>query len=75
MLLEEDDEPISQLGPIQEYENDESGDSDGTSLIQGDTSLQNVIDTTIPSDVLDDDLENILPDFISQLEMGGTKCK
>jgi hypothetical protein len=54
---------------------EEDGDSEGTSLIQGDTSLQNVIDTTIPSDVLDDDLENILPDFISQLEMGGTKCK
>jgi len=39
------------------------------------TLLQDVIDETIPDDVIDKELENILPDFIKQLEMGGTKCK
>jgi len=72
VIQQPDNTPLSQLGPTQEYEEQELEETD---ILNGDTSLQNVIDTTIPEDVLDDELENILPDFISQLEMGGTKCE
>ena len=56
---------ISELAPPQEYVIDDSDKP----------TLQNVIDSTIPNDVIDEELENILPNLVQQIEMGGTKCK
>ena len=44
--------------------------------LDGDTSLENVISVSIPSDV-DDALEidKIVEDFKQQIQMGGTKCE
>ncbi len=53
--------------------NNDSDDNDVNS--NNNPTLQDVIDETIPDDVIDEELENILPDFVSQLEMGGTKCE
>lgn len=56
---------ISELAPPQEYVIDDSDKP----------TLQNVIDSTIPNDVIDEELENILPNLVQQIEMGGTKCE
>ena len=62
------DDSVSTLTPTPQYV-----DSDVDVL--GTPILKDVIDETIPDDVINEELENILPDFIQQLEMGGTKCK
>jgi hypothetical protein len=59
---------ISTLTPSPQYV-----DSDVDIL--GTPILKDVIEETIPDGVIDEEMENILPDFISQLEMGGTKCE
>jgi len=44
-------------------------------ILSGITTLDNVIDTTLPKDILDPiKSEEIIKDFKQQLEMGGTKC-
>ena len=43
--------------------------------VLGNPILKDVIEETIPDGVIDEEMENILPDFIKQLEMGGTKCE
>ena len=49
--------------------------TDQTNILDGDTSLDNIINTTIPRDVIDPiESEEIMKDFKQQLEMGGTKC-
>lgn len=48
-------------------------------LLGGDTGFDNVVDTTLPDDVVDDvgeeDVNEILNDFKEQIKMGGTKCE
>jgi len=63
---------ISTLTPSPQYV-DSDVDILGNPVIT--PTLTDVIDETIPDDVIDGEMENILPDFISQLEMGGTKCE
>ena len=49
---------------------------DEIDILDGDTTLDNVINTTIPTDVSDPiKSEEIIKDFKKQLEMGGTKCE
>ena len=62
------DDSVTTLTPTPQYV-----DSDVDIL--GTPILKDVIEETIPDDVINEELENILPDFIQQLEMGGTKCK
>ena len=62
------DDSVTTLTPTPQYV-----DSDVDIL--GTPILKDVIEETIPDDVIDEEMENILPDFISQLEMGGTKCE
>jgi len=71
VIEQKDNQSINELGPVQEYEQP----TESEDILKGNTSLQNVIDNTIPKDVLDDELKDILPDFVEQLEMGGTKCE
>ena len=63
---------ISTLTPSPQYV-DSNVDMLGNQVIT--PTLTDVIDETIPDGVIDGEMENILPDFISQLEMGGTKCE
>jgi hypothetical protein len=48
-------------------------------LLGGDTGFDNVVDSTLPDDVIDDvgeeDVNEILNDFKEQIKMGGTKCE
>lgn len=48
-------------------------------LLGGDTGFDNVVDSTLPDDVVDDvgeeDVNEILNDFKEQIKMGGTKCE
>jgi len=48
-------------------------------LLGGDTGFDNVVDSTLPDDVVDDvgeeDINEILNDFKEQIKMGGTKCE
>ena len=68
VLEEVVDDNVTTLSPTPQY-------VDSNTDILGNPILRDVIDETIPDDVIDEELENILPDFIKQLEMGGTKCK
>ena len=80
VLEEVVDDNVTTLSPTPQYV-DSNTDILGNPIVSGDTDilgnpiLRDVIDETIPDDVIDEELENILPDFIKQLEMGGTKCK
>ena len=71
--IEESDSDI--VNELNENTSTNSDGSAGDGSAGDGTLLQDVIDETIPDDVIDKELENILPDFIKQLEMGGTKCK
>jgi hypothetical protein len=67
------DGTLSDIGPTQEYESPQKQQED---ILGGNISLDNVIDTTLPRDVLDPiQSEEIIKDFKEQLEMGGTKCE
>jgi len=67
------DGTLSDIGPTQEYESPPEQQED---ILGGDISLDNVIDTTLPKDVLDPiESEEIIKDFKEQLVMGGTKCE
>lgn len=45
-------------------------------VLEGDTSLENVINVSIPSDVTDAlEIDKIVEDFKEQIRMGGTKCE
>ena len=66
------DDSVTTLTPTPQYV-DSDVDMLGNQVIT--PTLTDVIDETIPDDVIDEEMENILPDFISQLEMGGTKCE
>ena len=80
VLEEVVDDNVTTLSPTPQYV-DSNTDILGNPIVSGDRDilgnpiLRDVIDETIPDDVIDEELENILPDFIKQLEMGGTKCK
>ena len=62
------DDSVTTLTPTPQY-------VDNDVDILGTPILKDVIEETIPDGVIDEEMENILPDFISQLEMGGTKCE
>ena len=66
------DDSVTTLTPTPQYV-DSDVDMLGNQVIT--PTLTDVIDETIPDGVIDGEMENILPDFISQLEMGGTKCE
>ena len=64
---------LSDIGPTQEYESPQEQQVD---VLSGVTTLDNVINTTLPKDILDPiQSEEIIKDFKQQLEMGGTKCE
>ena len=64
---------VTDIGPTQEYEAPSQQQKD---ILGGDASLDNIIDTTLPKDVVDPiESEEIIKDFKKQLEMGGTKCE
>ena len=66
------DDSVSTLTPTPQYVDsdiDVLGNQVSTPI------LTDVIEETIPDGVIDTELENILPDLVQQLEMGGTKCK
>ena len=66
------DDSVTTLTPTPQYVESDV-DMVGNQVIT--PTLTDVIDETIPDGVIDGEMENILPDFISQLEMGGTKCE
>ena len=66
------DDSVTTLTPTPQYV-DSDVDMLGNQVIT--PTLTDAIDETIPDGVIDGEMENILPDFISQLEMGGTKCE
>ena len=50
--------------------------TDQANVLEGDTSLENVIKVSIPSDVTDAlEIDEIVKDFKEQIKMGGTKCE
>jgi|TARA_B110000093_G_scaffold180842_1_gene223641 hypothetical protein len=73
VIEEPTDDILSQVGPTQEYEDTSEDTSDD--ILEGNLTLQDVIVTTLPTDIIDAELQEILPNLIEQLEMGGRKCK
>lgn len=50
--------------------------TDQADVLDGDTSLENVINVSIPADVTDAlEIDEIVKDFKEQIRMGGTKCE
>ena len=70
---------VTDIGPTQEYESpqeQQEQQEQQEDILGGDASLDNIIDTTLPKDVVDPiESEEIIKDFKKQLEMGGTKCE
>ena len=68
------DGTLSDIGPTQQYEVPQEQQQED--ILGGDVSLDNVINTTVPNDVLElIKSEEIIKDFKEQLVMGGTKCE
>ena len=63
---------ISELAPTPQYVD---SDIDVLGNQVSTPTLTDVIGETIPDGVIDEELENILPDLVQQIEMGGTKCE
>lgn len=57
----------------------DSGGDDINDLLGGDTGFDNVVDSTLPDDVVDgvgeEGVNEILNNFKEQIKMGGTKCE
>jgi hypothetical protein len=67
---------VTDIGPTQEYESPQEQQEQQEDILGGDASLDNIIDTTLPKDVVDPiESEEIIKDFKKQLVMGGTKCE
>ena len=66
------DGTLSDIGPTQQYEVPQEQQED---ILGGVVTLDNVINTTVPRDVIDEESEEIIKDFKEQLVMGGTKCE
>ena len=63
---------ISELAPTPQYVD---SDIDVLGNQVSTPTLTDVIGETIPDGVIDEELENILPNLVQQIEMGGTKCE
>jgi hypothetical protein len=59
---------------VTDQANDQSNDQ--VDILEGDTSLENVINVSIPIDVIDAlEIDEIVKDFTQQIQMGGTRCE
>jgi hypothetical protein len=78
-FFEQSDDEIQLNGDALNQNNGQDlsdSDSEQLDVLRGNTTLENVINTSLPADITNAlDVDTIVNDFKNQIRMGGTKCE